>query len=268
MRVTYVLILAAVACAPQPGARSVAPTPEAPPASKPGRAGALDTCTRLDASTIVRDVVAWYRARLLHGTALEMFRAFAILVLAVGCDLGAVETGGGQGPDAGGGGGGGGGGGSLDAGGGGGGDGTATLQVTVTTTPRGGTYAPQNVVAIWIENQAGTFVKTIGRWANVRREHLVAWTQKAGPADADAVSGATRLNHTASLTLSWNLQDRQNALVPDGTYTVRMELADQNSTTAGQNHQGTFTFVKGGEPQIQTGLTNGGFTNVSLTFTP
>jgi hypothetical protein len=86
--------------------------------------------------------------------------------------------------------------------------------------------------------------------------------------DADAVSGATRTSHTAPLTVTWDVKDRQNALVSDGTYTIRMEVADQNSTAANQNNQGTFTFVKSAQPQMQTGLSGGGFTNVSIQFTP
>lgn len=150
-----------------------------------------------------------------------------------------------------------------------GGSGTAKLQITVTTSPTpGADYAPNNVVAVWIEDQAGTFVKTIDRWASARKQHLVAWTLKAGLADADAVSGATRASHATPLTITWDLKDRQNAVVADGTYTIRMEVADQNSVAPDQNNQGTFTFVKSADPQSQTGLSNGGFTNVSIDFTP
>lgn len=143
-----------------------------------------------------------------------------------------------------------------------------TLTATFTTTPNGGQYAPNHVVAVWVEGTGGTFIKTIGRWSATRTSSLVAWNQKAGAGDADAVSGATIATHTAPLTLTWNLTDKQGATIPDGTYTVRMELADSNATTAGQNHQGTFTFVKSGQAQMQSGLTNGGFTNVSLNFDP
>ena len=145
---------------------------------------------------------------------------------------------------------------------------SGTVTITFTTTPVGGQYAPRNVVAVWIQSPGGTFVKTIGRWANVRKQHLVAWTTAAGPNDADAVSGATRLNHTTPLTVTWNLLDKAAATVPDGTYTIRMELTDLNANTAAQNNQGTFTFVKGPQAQVQTGLTNGGFTNVSINFDP
>jgi hypothetical protein len=161
--------------------------------------------------------------------------------------------------------------GGIDAAGGGGVDAPPgsgpSLQVTVTTTPNGGPYAPANVVAVWVE-QGGTFVQTIDRWAAVRAQHLVAWNAAAGAGDTDAVSGATRGNHATPLTITWDLRDPGGAVVPDGTYTIRMELADSNANLATQNRQGTFTFVKGPSPQSQAGLSNGGFENVSITFTP
>lgn len=141
-----------------------------------------------------------------------------------------------------------------------------TLSVSFTTTPAGGNYAPRNIVAVWIEGPGGSFVKTIGRWAATRRSHLVAWTAKAGGADVDAVSGATRSNHTAALTAMWDLRDKAGAVVPDGTYTVRMELADSNANTPNVNNQGTFTFVKNGQSSSTTGATNGGFTGVAIDY--
>jgi len=143
-----------------------------------------------------------------------------------------------------------------------------SLQVTVTTTPGTGNYAPRNIVAVWVEDSSGAFVKTISRWANSRKQHLVAWQAKAGTADADAVSGATRQNHTAPLTITWDLKNKANTIVPDGTYTIRMESTDLNANQAAQNHQGTFTFVKGPAAQMQSALSNGGFTNVSIAYSP
>jgi len=157
---------------------------------------------------------------------------------------------------------------STDAPGDGNGGGGAQLQITATSSTRNGQYAPRNVLAIWVEGPGGTFVKTVGRWANVRKQHLVAWTTAAGPNDADAVSGATRLNHTTPVTATWDLRDKLGQVIPDGTYTVRMESTEINANTAAQNNQGTFTFVKSGTAQMQTMLTNGGFSTVSLNFTP
>jgi hypothetical protein len=202
-----------------------------------------------------------------------MVRLAVLALIAVGCDVGEVAPAGGGAvePDAGAGGGGGGGGAAPDGGGGGGGGGGAlgSLQVTFrtsqTATPQ---FAPANVVAVWVESSSGQFVKTIGRWANIRRSNLIAWTQKAGAMDADAISGATRTDHTQTLNLTWDMKDRQNTVVPDGTYTLRLELADRNTTAATQNNQGTFTFVKGTQEQSQNGLSGGGFSNVTIVFTP
>lgn len=147
-----------------------------------------------------------------------------------------------------------------------------SVRVTFTTTPAPNQqYSPNNVVAAWITNGAGQHVKTVGLWSAVRTQHLVAYRQAATAADTlspDAVSGASRVNHQGSLVVLWNLRDKQGNLVPDGTYTIRLELAESNSTTTATNNEGTFTFVKGATPQLQSNLTNGGFTNVSIDYDP
>jgi hypothetical protein len=195
-------------------------------------------------------------------------RVLLALILAA-CDPGSVLEESGAQPDASAGGGGGGGSGSGNGSGSGSGGDTASLTITLTANPTAGAvYAPDHVLAVWIQNQGGTFVKTVARYADVRKGSLVAWTQAAGANDVDAVSGATRGSYAMPAEVTWNLRDRQNAVIPDGTYTIRMENADVNATTPNQNNQGTFTFVKGAQPQAQTGLSNGGFTNVSIQFTP
>jgi len=143
------------------------------------------------------------------------------------------------------------------------------VSITVTTTPTANTqFSPRNVMAAWIEGPGGAFVKTIDRHSDVRTSDLVAWLAKAGPTDVDAITGATRQNHTAPLSFTWDLRDRIGALMPDGTYTIRMEVSDSNATQPAQNNEGTFTFVKSSSPQRQTGLANGGFRNVTVDFQP
>ena len=142
-----------------------------------------------------------------------------------------------------------------------------SLKVTVTTTPKGARYAPKNVVAIWVESADGKFQKTIQRWGSRRISHLVGWRAKAGTTDADAVSGATRGSHATPLTMTWDLKNKAGTLVPDGMYTIRMELADGDSVTATQNNQGSFTFNKNGTSSMTTGGSNGGFTNVAIAYT-
>jgi hypothetical protein len=142
-----------------------------------------------------------------------------------------------------------------------------TLSVTFTTSKATGNYDPRNIVAVWIEGAGGTFVKTIGRWSDVRTASLLAWNMASG-FDSDAVPGATRTAHLPPLTVTWDLEDRQAATVADGTYTIRMELADTNASSQSQNNQGTFTFAKGPAVDSQQGMSNGGFLDVSILFTP
>jgi hypothetical protein len=134
------------------------------------------------------------------------------------------------------------------------------------TTSAGGPYAPRNVTVVWIEDSAGNFVKTAGRWAGQRKNYLVAWTAKAGANDVDAVTSATRGDHLNFIQATWNLQDRNGTVVPDGTYTIKMEMADSDSGTTTANHEGTFTFVKSASPQVQLNLANGGFENVTISY--
>ena len=96
-----------------------------------------------------------------------------------------------------------------------------------------------------------------------RKQYLLQWTAKAGPNDADAVTSATRGDHLNFIQATWNLQNRQNVVVPDGTYTIRMELADSDG---GTTNEGTFTFVKSANPQVQTNLSNGGFINATISY--
>ncbi len=145
---------------------------------------------------------------------------------------------------------------------------TGTLKITATTTTKGGEFAPNNVVAVWVESEAGAFVKTIDRWSQVRTASLLDWTAKAGAADTDSVSGASRLNHNTPLSITWKLKDRAKQPIVDGTYTIRMESTESNAVSQADNNEGTFTFIAGAAPQLQTGLASGGFTNVTIEFTP
>ena len=143
----------------------------------------------------------------------------------------------------------------------------ADVVVTTTTTAHGGPYAPRNVVATWVEDANGTFLKTISRWSNARTSHLVAWLAKAGGNDVDAVSGATRQSHAQPVIATWNLKNKAGVEVPDGTYRIRIELADSNSNSANQNDQGTYTFVKNTAASTQTSVPSGGFT-ATIRYTP
>lgn len=147
---------------------------------------------------------------------------------------------------------------------------TGSIQMTATTAPRNlaGGYAPNNAVVVWVEDAQGNFIKTIERRAQARIGNLVAWMNAAGPGDTDSVSGASRLDHNTPLSFQWKLKDRNKRPIPDGTYTIRIEVSETNAISANENQQAQFTFTVGPNPENQTGLANGGVTNVSIDYQP
>jgi hypothetical protein len=144
---------------------------------------------------------------------------------------------------------------------------TCSLSVSVTTTAPGGKYQPRNVGAIWIADDAGVFIKSLDVWGNRRLSHVTAWTAATKAAGVpgnkvDAVSSATLTAHRAH-NVSWNCEDYNGQVVPDGTYRVYFEVTDSNNS--GPNHFETFT--KGPTPATaQANATN--FNGIVLTFTP
>lgn len=142
------------------------------------------------------------------------------------------------------------------------------LTVQTTTSNAGGNYNPRNVVAIWVEDNSGNFVKTLLAYGNNRKTHLNNWqasTTGAGSAynTVDAISGATRNSH-AIRNCTWNGTDINGALVPDGTYKLKMELTDKNST----GNYSTFTFVKGPNVDLQTPSDEPSFASLSIHWKP
>ncbi len=150
------------------------------------------------------------------------------------------------------------------------------LTVSFTTSDTGGEYLPRNVVAAWIEGPfapgsttPGPFVRTVGRWAGIRWLHLVAWRNRAGDNDVDAISGATRADHGgAALTATWDAKDRNQMLVPDGEYRLRIETADRNASATIENDQGSFAFTKGPNPDVRTITTDPEFPSVTIDYQP
>ena len=155
----------------------------------------------------------------------------------------------------------------MTTGGSSGSDGSCSLSVSVTTTAPGGRYQPRNVGAIWISDDAGVFIKSLDVWGNRRLSHVTAWnaaTRAAGVAGnkVDAVSSATLTAHRTH-NVTWNCEDYNSQVVPDGTYRVYFEVTDSNNS--GPNHFETFT--KGPTAgTAQASATN--FNGIVLTFTP
>lgn len=145
---------------------------------------------------------------------------------------------------------------------------SGNLTVVATTSSAGGNYAPKNIVAIWIEDEQGIFVKTLLAYAQNRKTHLNTWeasTTAAGSAfnTVDAVTGATKPSH-ATRSCTWNGTDINGTLVPDGMYKVRMELTDKNST----GNFSTFSFTKDTSTQNLTPGNVPSFSSISINWDP
>ncbi len=147
-------------------------------------------------------------------------------------------------------------------------EGTLTVSATTsqTSTP---TYKPENIVAIWVEDSSGKFVKTLLAYAGVRKQYLHAWkavTTIAGSVynTVDAQTGATQTSHAAR-ACTWNGKNRSSVLVADGTYTLKMELTDNDGA---KQNLASFTFTKGTSIQTLTPATTSGFSNISIEWVP
>jgi len=143
-----------------------------------------------------------------------------------------------------------------------------TLTVTTTTSESGGPYKPKNIVAIWIEDGSGNFVKTLLAYAEERKKHLTAWKASTTAAGSpynrvDAVTGATRNSHSEQVC-TWNGKNFNQTLVADGEYKVKMELTDRNGT----GNSAVFSFTKGSNPQTITPTNVPSFSNIGIVWTP
>lgn len=142
------------------------------------------------------------------------------------------------------------------------------LTVTATTSSAGGNFAPKNIVAVWIEDEQGNFVKTLLAYAQNRKTHLNTWEASTTAAGSpfntvDAITGATKTSH-ATRTCTWNATDVNGTLVPDGPYKVRMELTDKNAT----GNFSSFPFIKDTNTQSLTPANVPSFSSISISWTP
>lgn len=142
------------------------------------------------------------------------------------------------------------------------------LSISVVTSSTGGEFAPRNIVAIWVEDDAGNFVKTLLAYADERKTHLNTWQASTNAAGSqyntvDAVTGATRSNH-GTRNSTWDGTDFTGADMPDGTYHVWMELTDKNST----GNFSSFAFAKGPGTESLTPSNEPSFASISIIWEP
>jgi len=136
---------------------------------------------------------------------------------------------------------------------------TGTLTVSTLTVAPGGSYSPKNVVAIWIETNAGVFVKSLLVYANARKTDLTTWYPNSAGNVVNAVTGATQSSNTTR-SCTWNGTNVSGVVVLDGTYKVCMNIAD------GKTAFGSFPFTKGPTAVTIAPANVTGFSNISISW--
>lgn len=138
-----------------------------------------------------------------------------------------------------------------------------TFTFNATTLNQGGTYAPKNVMAIWITTSTGTFVKTLKKRAVQRVQFLYQWRANSASNITDAITGATLADHQAH-TVSWNCKDVSQAVVPNGDYKVWIEFTEGDYA----GPYVSFLWTKGPNAQTLTPSNTASLSNISLQWTP
>lgn len=141
---------------------------------------------------------------------------------------------------------------------------TFSFNQPVPTSPAP-TYAGRCVTAVWIENAAGTFIKTKMRYVGSgTQDHLPTFAVKAGGVLSnalgtnvnvtDATTGATRTSTTTpngfgSKSFVWDGKNVSGTLngttVPDGDYKVWIESTWVDSGSNNHQELSSYTFTKG-----------------------
>jgi hypothetical protein len=138
-----------------------------------------------------------------------------------------------------------------------------SLTFSVTTSEPPGGYTGVHVIALWIEDTNGVFIKTKIRNAQARIQYLDHWIASSAYNVVDAVTGATLPSH-GTLTFTWNGTDVAGNVVADKPYKVWIQMSDRNQSGA----QTSVTFTKDTTVQHIVPADSGNFTNMVLDWNP
>ena len=153
----------------------------------------------------------------------------------------------------------------------------ANLNMVFTTTNAGGEYGNAHVHVVWIKDSSGNFVYTSGStttdnkralWANSRASSLKEWWDSNvanRSADVAARTGATPYAYT-TYNLNWNWKRKDGTTLPDGTYQIHFLCT--NAHSGEPNNKFSHTITKGSSAWSIGPVSEGGYNNVSLTYTP
>ncbi len=146
--------------------------------------------------------------------------------------------------------------------------GTLTFKFTpVTMSP--GYSGTKNVLAVWIETNTGTFIKTRMRyWGSGTNDHLPTWNTSSKANTTDATTGATLSSFTAK-SITWDGKTGPAAtatIVADGSYRVAVQETWNHGTSGTVTNY--YTFTKGNTTVNLVPANSANFTGLSLVWTP
>ncbi|HYX09156.1 MAG TPA: DUF2271 domain-containing protein [Bacteroidales bacterium] len=137
------------------------------------------------------------------------------------------------------------------------------MTFTAKTVDNNAQFSPKHVLAVWIEDENGNFVKTLEVMAQKRIEYLYTWNTASSGNTTDAVTGATLSSHRTE-NVEWDCTNTQGNLVADGNYKVIIEYTSAHE----QGPLASFTFNKStGQVSLQPGDETY-FSNIGMTYTP
>jgi hypothetical protein len=141
-----------------------------------------------------------------------------------------------------------------------------SVEFTATTKSAKGKYAPRHVLAVWVTNSKGQFVKTLELYGRKRMKYLKRWAEQSRNNQVDAVTGATAKTHRAH-TVTWDCRDTKGALVPDGEYQIHVELTE-NDRQGPVTPPGHIKFAKGPREISSTPKDLPFLTTIKLKYVP
>ena len=143
---------------------------------------------------------------------------------------------------------------------------TGPVKFSVETKKTRGKYAPKHVLAIWVTDSKGKFVRTLEVYGKKRMKYLKVWARNSKKNTVDAITGATLRKHVPH-NVAWDCRDAKGKLVPDGTYHIHVEFTEVNG-------QGPVMplrhvkFRKGAKAVSIKPKNTRNFVNIKLDYTP
>ncbi|MHC4248404.1 MAG: DUF2271 domain-containing protein [Planctomycetota bacterium] len=143
---------------------------------------------------------------------------------------------------------------------------TGEAEFTFTTSAFKGKYAPKHILAVWVTDAKGGFIKTVLLNAKSKKKYLKRWGDESGKNYVDAVTSATLKKHGAAVA-RWDCRDAKGKVVPDGEYLLHVEMASDHKTsvTTPKTH---IAFTKGPKPATAKPKDLANMKDMKFVYTP